>query len=785
MKKEELIEKYNEREFRLNYANFYGLKYFLNNCIISKDYDFNNLDTNPIILSKKGQELFDKLKKGKYASTHENLIKLAVFLDFYRSELLIDIDKSDYKTFVKSVSNEIINGNLLFPWIYGRTLYDKYYEEFEEQSRFLENEETLRLLKDTPQGVFQMGHQIIGPLGILHTENKRILPPVTEVQLWHCSDPSCVALHTVDLRSARTIISELLFEISEITREEEISEWYDFYRVLCDSENTFYDDFKLNDIPLTLVNSFGENELRLLLKEIIDTKEGARTIIPKGKRFQGASEKIISSLSKAECFQSILLFDSYDLLVATEKLIIERKIFIPSTEVRVSKIRKTGGFFNIKHECNRLGFRAISSDTHLSFIHLRNLILKLYSEEGLKQQLEWNLRFYEAASLKEKVEDYINSEEPRKILKEVVLNGAYQVGKTFEFLPGYFKMPNTLEDEEKMIDKILWKLGFNINIYPQILPVFEKRLTKFKKIIEDNNKYTEADKEKIRSAAVNLFVSLEEILKHTLSFSTWLLLSDHFKVTRFKYNYTEATLFMTERLNGYDLNEDTKLLFDSGGKNTLFPLVEGFRALFGICDSYLDDTTKHEREKAEMPRFLGKTNLIDFPLMHSALVIDIKRSCYQNIREIGLSIPSEFGKNKVLEIRNSLEHDRDDFPLKSNLIKACECISKSINRLYQSGLYPNVYLFSSLNKDKYNRVLKTFEDYNSREIVISELINYKGYPIPSSDSPIVIVPEITFPDTKEPLRIKYEENSEYLFYWRNYPRKKQKLIKKDTLEIVE
>ena len=779
MKLEEIISKYTDKEFISTFINLYGLKYFLNNCIIDKNYDFSNLNCNSIVLSESGLQLLEELKQGKYSTCDENILKLGIFLKFYTVELLIDVKNFDYKSFAKSVNDEIIKKHILFPWIYGRTLYDKYFNEFEDQVSSLNIDNVLKLLKDTPIGVFQLGSLVVGPLGIQHSEHNRILPPTTRVKLWHCSDPTCNALHSVKLLSAETIISEVLAEIDELTDKEDDSEWFSFYNKQVEKENTFYDDIKIDDLPITLVYTFGEKELKYILKEIIDKKENARSKLPHNKKFQGSSETIVLSLSKAECFQVILLYSSYDILYYTEKLIAEKTILIPSTEIRYSLLQKSGGFFNIFHECNKLGFRSKSSNTQLSLINLRNLILNLYDDERLHQQLEWDLRAYNKDSLKERIEEYINTEEPRKIIRETVFSGLYQINKTFDILKGYFKMPTTPAEEELIIDKVLWKLGFNINIFPPFLEVFEERLAKFKKTISIGTSYGESDKEKIRSCAVNLFVSLEEILKHSLAFTTWVLLSDHLKNTRFKYNYAQATLFMTEILNGYKLNEETELIFDSNGKNTLYPLVEGFTALFGICDALLnEDKEKHKRNEAELPRFIGKTNLIDFPLFHDILLLDIKTSSYQSIREIGLKLTTEFNKNKVLSVRNSLEHDRDDFPLKSDLINACDCLQNTIEDIKISGIFPNVYLFKSLIKDKHNRVIKTFEDYSGKEITISELINYKGYPVPSTDNPIVILPTINFPETIEPIRFKYEENSEYLFYWKNYPRKKHKIIEK-------
>ena len=630
-------------------------------------------------------------------------------------------------------------------------------------------------------GFFQLGNVTVGPFGILMSNESRLIVPTRFVKLYHCTDPSCGALHNVQLTSARTIMIDVLNKIEDLSRDKNFSEWEGFYLKKCKSPDSYYNENRLEDLPLSLINTFTEIEIKLVLKELIDSISGSRDLIPKGKRFKGSSENIVSILSIDECFQMILLFRSIDILNTAEKLIFKKEIYIPSTEIRRSKTQKSGGYFNIYHECNKLGFRTNSSQSHLSFIRLKNLILNIYDEPYLKGQIEWTLRFCQKESLAETVEGYINIQEPRKIIRELVLGGALQIQKTFNLLQGYFKMPTTPDEEEEIIDKVLWKLGFSVNIYPAFFSLYEDRLSKFSKIINESSTYSEKDKERIRSAAVNMFVSLEEILKHSLAFSTWLLLSDHYKVTHFNYNYTDATSFMTEIFNLYQKSGENKLIFDSDGKNTLYPLVTGFSVLFSICDEFLGSHEEENiRQTSELPGFIGKTSLVQFPLKHLKLLFDIKKSSYLAIRAIGIQLTENFNRHKVLAIRNSLEHDREVFPTKNEIIKACECMKDSIESLKASGLFPNVYLFKSLVKDQFNRVLKTFEDYNGKEIVISELINFKGYPIPSSYSPIVIVPSISFPETTDPVRIKYEENSEYLFYWKNYPKRKQKIQREES-----
>ena len=771
MKIEEIDKKYTDPNFKDNFIDLFSLHLYLKKCFTKKKFDFKEVGSSAISLSEEGEKLLKKLKR-KLPRVEEDLLKIAIFLDFYNSNLLVDVDKCNIQALIKSVSKLVENQSIIFPWLYGRTLYNKYYSEFDSQELSLDHESVIRLLDNTPQGVFQLGRLVVGPLGILYAEEKRYIPPTQKVYLWHCADPSCNNFHTVDLVNSNEIMDNIQSKIYELTKELEDSEWYPYFRENSKTDN-YYVFNNIENTFITIANTFGENEIRLILREILDNKSGARLKLPQTKKYKDSSENIVKTLSKSECFQLLLLFKSFDVLFYTEKLIYENRIYIPATEVRSSKITTSTGFWDAYQECNKLGFRSKSPHTQVSLVNLRNLILKIYSDPILGQQLDWNLRFYNQESLMEKCEEYVKRQNPAKIVREVILNGSSQLTKSFEILSGYFKIPENEIEENVLITRILWKLGFNINIYPSSIEVFNKRLSDFSRVVNERNIYLEPEKEKIRSSAVNLFVSLEDILKQSLAFSTWLLLSDHLHNTKFRYNYTDAIALMTKTLNGYKLGEDIELVYNPNGNNTLFPLIEGFTALIQICEKLIEDNDiSNIREDNELPRFIGETDLINFPLKHKLLVLDLKSSSFLKIKDIIFFITTEFSKSKILATRNSLEHDRQDFPSKEQLLASCDSLPKIIEKLLEIGLFPNVYLFKSKITDEFGRNTKTFVDYSGKEISITELINFKGYPVPSIDSPIIITPQISFPNINEPLRIKFEENSEYLDYWKNYPLRK-------------
>ena len=144
-----------------------------------------------------------------------------------------------------------------------------------------------------------------------------------------------------------------------------------------------------------------------------------------------------------------------------------------------------------------------------------------------------------------------------------------------------------------------------------------------------------------------------------------------------------------------------------------------------------------------------------------------------------LEIPRNFNTKKVLSIRNKLQHKRDDFPNQVEIFEACNAIEDGVNKLEINGLYPNVYLFQSSNTDKFNRRNLEFSDYKGRVIKIIPTTEFLGSKLPDLRSPQIIVPILNIGNSQELVRFKYEENSDYLKFWKNFPRKKVKANKND------
>lgn len=772
MPKEELFETDNNSVFQKKFCEIYELRQILLHAIITPITRVSNFNWNAIHLTEQGDAIYQYLFQ---RGINQENIKYYIFLYFNHADLFVDILATDIVSFEKSFSTIIKNKEILFPWIFDNLLYSKYFYEFEEQSSELDNASVLKLLDNTPQGVFQFGHWVIGPLGILRSSFRRYIPPTDTIPLWHCPNPSCGGFHRTHLKSIdmeEWEEAELL--IHNYYNNIERNSWQKFYNKTKGHDN-YYKDDRADDYILMFADTFSEKEIKIIFKSVIDNVANARSILPLNSKLKSNSQKIVERLNKAECFQLLLLYDSREIIRQTELSIDKKQILIPPTEIRVSSYSEIEGHvFDAIYECNCLGFRSRYTSLKATFPRLKHLILDIYKDSTLQQQLEWNLRNYEGNSLGEKLELCMVNENPHEIVKRNILNGPFQIRETFNKLLGFFELPTTKEDDELIVNKILWKLGFDINIYPSILTRFWERLELFQNIVDNTEIYTDREKDIIRSSSINLFVSLEEILKHTVSYIIWVLLSDHYMDSMLKYNYDDALNKTFELLNGYKINEDTCLEFKRDGNNTLYPLIEGLKIVFKVCDNILDlgDKSKYIRSENELPHFYGKADIISFPFHHKILLLDISSNSYAQLRQIAFDMTQDFAQKSILSIRNTLEHDRAKFPTKTDLLRLIECLRKHMEKV-EINLFPNIYFYSSTYTDNYQRTTYTFKDYKNRAISYTQLTNYDGSDSFKLNAPLIINPILHFKDSTLPIIFEYTEFSDYYSMWRNYPLKKK------------
>lgn len=777
--KQELLDIYqNETEFIGNFKVLFSLRTLFRESIFTERFKVDPRVTEYVVLTKQGMDLFIQLR-GKLKDPQDCEIQFAIFLEFYNEDLLVDVTKSNIDAIQQVLSSSILEGNILFPWIWGKLLYDKYFDEFQETHTQLSIEEVEKLLSNTPKGVFQIGNMVVGPFGVTKSRVERYFPPTKQVHLWHCSDPSCSHFHSVDFIDADSVVGEISELIKELNTEPD-SEWYAFFVDLIIPDSYYYDTDRLKGIQTLIVSVFSNSDLRVLITDIIENNPEIRNQLPKDKRLQGSASTISSTLDRAESFQLSLFEEETNTVKCIERLIERNAIYIPTTEVRTSHQMLTGGFYDIYHECSSLGVRSVSSQENLCVNRLLVTIEKTHPDLQSKDDLIWRLMEYKKGNFKETIENYVLHKDPLEIVKESLLYSPRQTSRVIDSMYGNFKTPTSEKEKNLLANKLLWKLGFTVNNYPDNVVDLFKKNRKFRDIaLKYGEEFTETEKDEIRSASVNLFVSLEKILEESLSYITWTLLSDHYLKTKFSYNFEDARNVMCDKLNGYKIGSSDPLIFDNTGNNTLFPLVEGYAALNEMMKKYMaDDASKYLRQESQIPHFHKNTELNIFPFLSSIFLFDIKAEQLEETKSAMMDLHRDFAKHNVLSVRNKLEHkeriknNQILFPKKSEILAACDCIDRNVNMIVSKGLYPNVFLFKSSSRDGYNRKKYEFEDSQGNRVIVKPIPQFNGCHLPEYECPQIIAPIITVGNSSEPLRFRYQETSEYLRFWKDFPRKR-------------
>jgi hypothetical protein len=311
----------------------------------------------------------------------------------------------------------------------------------------------------------------------------------------------------------------------------------------------------------------------------------------------------------------------------------------------------------------------------------------------------------------------------------------------------------------------MWKLGFRIQNFALENKRFGSSLQSFSAAVKEAN--ARQGMAAIRSAAVNFFIDLEDVLKRSLSFSVWLLLSDHYGETRFKFNpkSTQGIIyrtFSTGQTTSADLVE-----FDPAGHDTLYPLIRGFKLLADTCEGYILDDDMHLRPADKQPGFARKSELDLFPFKHTALVNDISRPQQRRLLSLLTEVTSSFEAAQVANLRNRLEHDRptEELPTKEESSLVISTVEDVVEKLEQSGLLPLTYNIISRQTDRWQRPQTTLVNYRGNHVVVSARSELGASKLCKLEDHTIIVPWVRIAGTPEILRFSLEEDSDYVGIW--------------------
>jgi hypothetical protein len=539
-------------------------------------------------------------------------------------------------------------------------------------------------------------------------------------------------------------------------------------------------------------NGFDDNESMLIVGKLLERNGTAiRERFPDSSRFRelltGDAAAIASRLDQSQTFQISLLAADTWIVSAIEELIDTEQIKIPATEIRTPTIvRPSNSWNSVACQCSRLGIRFDASTYDSSLPRLRSLITQLYRSQTEIESLDFRLRHLDGKSLNEKLESYIYRTHPREIVSNLIFVSQSHIQSCFEVLRyGHFSPPTNEVEEKALIDRILWKLGFNLPLFPTFQATFWNRLERFLQSSRTFRPYGDSDEEAIRSAGINLFVSLEEILDYSLSFSTWALLADHYGTTRWTFNLEESRSFMVQKLNGRPIGEHHRLELDSRGRNGLYALIEGFRSLAGLCDELTADPARYERPRKDFPGFAGRSEVERFPFLHTALLLDLEATDRDQILSLLRTITRELNIVDVPNLRNRLGHNRDDFPRQQEIETCCAQLTETISKLEESGLLPTVRLRHRASYDEFGRGDVTLLNFRDAEFHVFAPSQLAACQLPVYSGWIIVAPSMHIGESSELARFRFREASTYRELWKDFPKRRVESAERQLESLSE
>ncbi len=784
---EKLEDRYSEPEVKRTIFRFLSIVRILRESIIQKTYRVPPSLHDALQFTSRGQEFYDLLRKRNIPYPEARLI---CFLEMtYGDDITIDPVTTDQETLISGVSKEITDRSILHPFTGGRLLYDKYFDLFGEKGRsYLTVQETARLLKDTPQGVYQVFDLVTGPFGVLRSPSSRQLPPDTDVRLRHCADPSCSTVHRVVLSTDQDAeINKSRDGATKITQNdvEYRSVWEEFFRHLAADYVPIYNDWALEPVLMMLGEALTDKELQFLFGWLFDNSSGQLITTTQIVGLSGDGSSICRALNRAQILQLIYTCDDESIIQALDTLTRDGQIEVPSGEIRRCVISRGARFgrHGLYAELGPFGVRVQSGATSVAPLRARRLVESMYrmDDAGDRQELEWQLRDEPSESVEAKLENYLQTNPLRKSLGSLILARKSNVVVATEVLgldeAGY-------NNDEALLSAALWKLGFAIDDLNDPHATFwrlhQRMLQQSRRSLPGVNS---TDREDIRSIAGGYFVELEHILEDSLSYITWALMNDHF-VSPKPFVYRPAL----DRLRSMEILTQKKT-DDSGGprlvygeKNTLFPLVHGFQRLRSRLEELEGHEEDHRRPARQLPDWASMQSLERFPFMHSTPFLDLLPYCRDLIKRMLTEITDRLKGADASDIRNEWLHDRSSMASLERLREALDGIGEAVRTIEENGFSRHLYVKIRDQLDGDGRRTVVFANASGREISFFRPSSFAWLHLPNLSSAQYMMNSARFAEPSETLRFIFEVESPYSAMWDDYPRRPKLERRRSVIE---
>lgn len=766
----------------------YSLSVMWRNIVYPFDYSADPEWTSLLTFSREGEDLLKHLRGDIHSSEPD--LYLALFMKFNHHDLIFSHELSNLDGILSLLEKEILNNKIKFPYRFGRTLYDKFHElEHIDRATHLLPQDVDALLNGTPKGVYQVGNLTVGPLGVIYSAEPRAIYPDLKLPLWHCADTGCNTIHIVDLVRHQPPVGRIYSAINHKATDlfGPPSEWNAELRWF-HREGRWDNGRKYSDLIETIGDCIVGKERTALTAHALKgvSKLSLRQIITapprKKSNGDGSPEEVAQRLTSEEQLQLLMSLEDNMLVEYIDELTDRRVIKIPLGDVRKPEFSATSRSKDQRCRLSALGLRS-----HLPnpISNLSALILQAYESENIVNELLWKLRQVSGKNLRESLFNYIRDKGPETSVRELVLSSAALTKTICNEVS--LSLKHVSSNDKKSVEKILWKLGFNPAGYSDTLKRLRARLNDFnQKLLSIPSIDTEDDRESIRSAGVNLFVSLEEFLDSLISYNVWLLYNDHFSSNKFCYDLDEARHCVTQAFSTTSDDDIVGLPWSENGDNTLGTLLHYLARTASRIDS-LEDANRDElkKDEADLPHYCDD-KLRPFPFRHTQLWADTDLSELSKYKDGFATIARLIGQADLASVRNGIDHHRDEysFPDSDKMFACVARLSQALDSADVNRYFPKQFWLESKKENRYGVIEYSYLDYGGRELITFGPNVAMGLPNQIYAYPVIIAPGNLLGYPNSQLMFWFQERNEYSVFWRDYPKRRKPELTRENESSV-
>jgi hypothetical protein len=772
LNRRELAEQYSDVIWQERLIEQLAIVTILTECIIRKNYKISDEMNNAIVLTEAGRRVQEKLVTKE--AVPPKVARILTLLALVHVEPLVDFEKTSTEHLIAAISRDITQGAIMFPFIFGRELYDRAAELFPEERDYLRHEDTLKLLEGTSRGVFQTERFLVGPLGIIETAMRRSVRPRTRIPLQHCSDPSCAAIHRVQLTTSieaevnrfRPALNKVLDEISS-----DPSEWNGFVSDITRERDSIYADQPNAGIVNLIGDALDDEELKCLLSRALDGTEGRVRKVALRHKLSGRADEIVAGLGRDMALQLLLTETDNSLVLLLDEAVRAEEIVVPPGEVRRPKVNTAAfGAWRVRPEVSSQGFRETASRSELPLLRMSALARSLFDAGSASdmEELSWALRATSGETASERLEVFLRQASPEAVVEKLILARRPNVEKICR------RMGIPLEASDKvLVHSVLWKLGFEPDYSRDMRDAFWSLHSALERAARAASVSASVDIDSVRSIAVNYFVQFEGYLRDAFIFGAWALLCDHYVDSQpFTFRDSSARESVEAVLDAAESGLSVGLL-GVDAKPSLSDWVASFGRLAGMLRAHRDSPDATLRSRDSYPRFAGKTDLQDFPFLHTVPFLDLAPSAQMLLLEAVEATAVELNDSSIMTWRNSLLHASRTPMRPADLSVALEATAATLRHLEDVGLVPMTFVSDELRADRWGRATSVLRALDGSEVTFTSPSRYEWLGMPWLSDQQFLVRGAIFGPPNVMLRFRRGYESRYAEYWSAFPRRRE------------